>query len=70
MHEFAETGSEFPGGRTAWREAAEAAIICGSFRQDDDDELVADEPVSCYNCRMRRWTVDSFVCMRPVKDNG
>ena len=28
------------------------------------DEWVADEIRSCYNCRARRWTAASFVCLR------
>jgi hypothetical protein len=26
--------------------------------------LVADESISCYNCRYRRWTVNSFICCK------
>jgi hypothetical protein len=27
-----------------------------------EEELVADDPRSCYNCRHRRWTAASFAC--------
>ena len=47
-------------------EAARAAI-CGTYRRDDEDETV-DETVSCYNCRYRRWTAQSFTCMRPGRN--
>lgn len=53
---------EFNGGKQDWSAAAKAAEECSRFQEDDEDELIADEPVSCYNCRYRRWTADSFVC--------
>lgn len=43
-------------------EAARTAV-CDSYRRDDEDETV-DDTVSCYNCRYRRWTAQSFTCMR------
>ena len=54
----------FTGGRNDWAAAAREAEACDRFRPDEDDEWVADEPRSCYNCRYRRWTVDSFACMK------
>jgi hypothetical protein len=45
-------------------EAAGAAGNCRFFRIDVEEELVVDETVSCYNCRYRRWTPDSFTCMK------
>lgn len=53
----------YAGGKNDWSGAAEKASRCPSFRPDVEDELVAEEPVSCYNCLFRRWTADSFVCM-------
>ena len=53
---------EFAGGRQDWKAAAQTAQNCTRFREDDEDELVADEAVSCYNCCYRRWTVKSFIC--------
>lgn len=44
--------------------AAALAIKCTAFHPDDEDEQVADEPLSCYNCRYRRWTVTSFTCCK------
>ncbi len=53
---------QFTGGHEDWQGAALMAARCGSFRQDVEEELVADEPRSCYNCRYRRWTAVSFAC--------
>ncbi|HEX3011701.1 MAG TPA: hypothetical protein VHQ70_06630 [Syntrophomonadaceae bacterium] len=55
---------EFSGGKEDWDVAAQLAENCSEFKADDEDEIVADEPVSCYNCRFRRWTRDSFVCCK------
>lgn len=57
-------GKVFVGGRNDWTGAAEAAEACVSFRMDVEEELIADEEITCYNCRYRRWTVDSFTCQR------
>ncbi len=54
---------QFAGGQDDWRSAAQVADQCLEFLQDVDEELVADEPRSCYNCRLRRWTARSFTCM-------
>ncbi|MDA8428541.1 MAG: hypothetical protein M0T70_04735 [Geobacteraceae bacterium] len=47
-----------------WAEAARIAAACGSFHPDEEDEQVADEPCSCYNCRYRRWTAAAISCCR------
>lgn len=52
-------------GKEAWQEAAEAATACSGFSIDDEDEWVSEEQCSCYNCRYRRWTRESFVCLKP-----
>jgi len=67
MFVFREGGWEYTGGKRDWQTAAGIAAICQGFMDDDEDELAADEAVSCYNCRYRRWTADSFLCMWPVK---
>ena len=46
-----------------WEAAAAAASDCASFRADDEDEQCAEDDQSCYNCRYRRWTADSFACL-------
>ncbi len=54
----------FKHGHEAFNAAAEASLDCQHFRMDDEDELVTDQDWSCYNCRYRRWTTDSFVCLK------
>lgn len=49
-------------GQEDYNAAARAAQDCPSFREDVEDEWVTDEERSCYNCRYRRWTADSFQC--------
>lgn len=53
---------EFRGGKQDWTEAAIAAGKCLGFQADVEEEMAADETISCYNCRYRRWTRSSFVC--------
>ncbi|MBW2186798.1 MAG: hypothetical protein JRG71_10515 [Deltaproteobacteria bacterium] len=50
-------------GRDADTVVAQIANECSFFVADDEDEWVADEECSCYNCRYRRWTQESFRCM-------
>lgn len=60
-----ETGNRiFTGGQNAPGKAEEQAKACGHFSPDDEDEWVADAFLSCYNCRFRRWTEKSFICMK------
>ncbi|SDK16961.1 hypothetical protein [Natronincola ferrireducens] len=54
--------AEFIGGKSDWTRAKEIAETCLFFKEDVEDELVADDLRSCYNCRLRRWTEKSFVC--------
>jgi hypothetical protein len=56
-----ETGFEL--GQENWAEAAEIAEKCSSFVSDAEEEQIAEEPRSCYNCRFRRWTARSFLCL-------
>jgi hypothetical protein len=44
--------------------AAQLARGCPKFKLDVEEEIVADETVSCYNCRFRKWTDISFVCFK------
>jgi hypothetical protein len=55
---------EFAGGQDDWTGAAKAAASCANFQPDVEEEFVADEPMSCYNCRYRRWTSGSFTCVK------
>lgn len=54
----------FSAGDEAWEKAAAMARACRFFTADDEDEWTADEARSCYNCRYRRWTVETFACMK------
>jgi hypothetical protein len=54
----------FSPGKEAWQEAVEAAKNCPDFTIDDEDECVSEETRSCYNCHYRRWTQESFVCLK------
>lgn len=53
---------EFTGGTENWAAAARMAGDCARFVPDVEEEQVADEPFSCYNCRYRRWSGDTFTC--------
>lgn len=55
---------EFSKGKIGWEAAASAARNCEFFKCDIEEELVADECISCYNCRYRRWTAASFICVK------
>jgi hypothetical protein len=58
-------GNVFAGGKDDCAGAAKVAGNCSIFLSDVEEELVVDEPVSCYNCRYRRWTAESFACLKP-----
>lgn len=51
-------------GKDAYEKAIEAA--CEAFKLDkDEDELITSTAHnSCYNCLFRRWTRESFICMK------
>jgi hypothetical protein len=53
---------EFTRGTEDWEAAALVAASCSHFTPDEEEELVADAPSSCYNCRYRRWTADTIIC--------
>lgn len=54
---------EFTLGKESWTAAARAALDCFSFASDVEEELIADDERSCYNCRYRRWSAASFTCL-------
>lgn len=56
-------GRLFLYGDSSPKKAEAAATQCGQFSRDDEDECFYEEPVSCYNCRYRRWTAESFECL-------
>lgn len=55
---------EYSGSKQDWAAVARIAQECTAFKEDDEDEMVAEETISCYNCCYRRWTVKSFVCCK------
>ena len=59
-------GRLFLPGRAAPDLAAETAEQCGGFVRDYEEECFAEQEVTCYNCRYRRWTKDSFECMKKM----
>ena len=56
----------FKHGRENYEKAVEQATSCEFFVLDkDEDELVTStNKNSCYNCLFRRWTRDSFTCIK------
>lgn len=58
---------EFTLGKIAWAEAARIAAECHYFAEDVEEEVQSDVARSCYGCRYRRWTSDSFECLAPVR---
>lgn len=61
---------EFLGGKEDWDAAARIAERCSYYADDDEDEMTAEEPVSCYNCLYRRWTTNSFICQKVKQTDG
>lgn len=57
---------EFRHGHDAYGLAAAEARGCICFCPDVEEEWAADEERSCYNCRLRRWTGTSFLCLGPA----
>ncbi len=42
--------------------AQQAAKYCDQFMEDDEDEMIDDELISCFNCMKRRWLIEGFEC--------
>ncbi|MFA6941242.1 MAG: hypothetical protein WCQ54_09730 [Clostridiaceae bacterium] len=53
---------EFTGSKEDYDIAGKISKECKYFKLDDEDELVSDEEISCFNCRYRRWSIKSFTC--------
>jgi hypothetical protein len=68
MQQTAFSAEAFPAGKEDWTVAARTAARCAAFQPDVEEEQVAEETCSCYNCRYRRWTAVSFTCV--VNGNG
>ncbi|WP_136523419.1 hypothetical protein [Geomonas ferrireducens] len=61
---------EFAHGKEAWSLAEQAALACTCFVPDVEEEQLAEEDRSCYDCRYRRWSVESFTCLRGAARHG
>ncbi|MGB6138046.1 MAG: hypothetical protein WBG74_15850 [Shewanella sp.] len=44
-------------------QSRQAAKVCQYFIEDDEDEMIDDVLLSCFNCMQRRWLVDGFECV-------
>lgn len=51
-------------GKNSVENASDAAKICTSFVLDVDEECITDLDRCCYDCLYRRWTRDSFMCVK------
>lgn len=49
-----------------WILGHEIASKCQEFKQDVEEEWVAEEIVSCYNCRYRRFIGTGIQCMKSL----
>lgn len=58
----------YAGGQDDYSTAAQLAGACPFFREDYVEELMAEEAVSCYNCRYRKWTAESFICLKGTEE--
>jgi len=63
MKSAVRTSAECLFGVEDWHSAALHALGCTTFRGDVDEEQIADEAVSCYNCRYRRWLAEGISCL-------
>ena len=54
----------FANGKTDYEEAKKDAENCPYYSDDYEEEWVTADKRSCYNCRYRRWTAESFTCMK------
>ena len=65
MDENFDTNGTFLYGKFAYEDAKFSALNCKFFMLDsDEDELVCDYDISCYNCLFRRWSEQSFECLK------
>lgn len=45
-----------------WAAGASVANSCEHFKEDVEEECIAQEIISCYNCRFRRFVENGIVC--------
>ncbi|MDD5051349.1 MAG: molybdopterin biosynthesis protein MoeB [Sulfuricurvum sp.] len=63
---FINTTFQF--GKNAYAEAINAACDFFVLDKDEDELVTSTEQNSCYNCLFRRWTRESFTCMKMSRD--
>lgn len=49
-----------------WPAGREIAIGCNDFSEDVEEEWLAEESISCYNCRYRRFMDKGIQCMKSL----
>lgn len=49
-----------------WQYGHAIALNCSQFKQDVEEEWLAEETVSCYNCRYRRFVGTGIQCMKSL----
>lgn len=49
-----------------WKKAQSIALCCPEFKPDVEEEWLAEETVSCYNCRYRRFVGSGIRCMKAL----
>ena len=66
MIRYFKDDNTFLYGKFEYEKAIEVASLCGYFRLDsDEDELVTNtNKPSCYNCLYRKWSKESFTCLK------
>ncbi|WP_035355348.1 hypothetical protein [Acetobacterium malicum] len=50
----------------AWNQGQSIALSCPEFKPDVEEEWLAEETVSCYNCRYRRFVGAGICCMKSL----
>lgn len=64
MDYFNKSG-EFLFGKKDFDKSVSAAEYCRFFEHDnDEEEEISDIERSCYNCLYRKWTAESFICVK------
>ncbi|MGV8905812.1 MAG: hypothetical protein ACOH15_04355 [Acetobacterium sp.] len=53
-----------------WSQGHTIAQVCLQFRQDVEEEWVAEDLISCYNCRYRRWIPAGIQCLKPIANKA
>lgn len=49
-----------------WQGGHEIAFTCNEFNPDVEEEWLAEETISCYNCRYRRFISNGIQCLKSL----